>query len=249
VAFGGYPAYCALVRKLVPGLRSSQYEYYRVLRQHVSTAIRWLDTGCGHQFFPEWMVQEAAELRAAQPNVTGIDRDLSGLRLHRGLRQRVYGDLAKLPFRDAGFELVSANMVVEHIADPVPVLDEMRRVLVPGGVIVLHTPNAFFWAILMARVIPEAPKRWLVQRLEGRPSEDIFPTHYQLNSARRIRRHATAAGLEVVRISRISSSAVFHTLGYLALPELLYLRVLRHPVLAGLRSNLVVELRRPSAGS
>jgi SAM-dependent methyltransferase len=248
LAFGGYQAYCALVRKLVPGLQSSQYEYYRVLRERVSAGIRWLDTGCGHQFFPEWMVKEAAALRAAQPNVTGIDRDLAGLRLHRGLRQRVYGDLTALPFRDAGFELISANMVVEHVADPVPVLDEMRRVLVPGGVIVLHTPNAFFWAILLARMIPQAPKRWLVERLEGRPSEDIFPTHYQLNSARRIRRHATTAGLEVVRISQVSSSAVLHMLGYLALPELLYLRVLRHPSLGGLRSNLVVELRRPQAG-
>jgi ubiquinone/menaquinone biosynthesis C-methylase UbiE len=195
------------------------------------------------------MVQEAAELREAQPNVTGIDRDLPGLRLHSEIRQRVSGDLTTLPFRDAAFELISANMVVEHLADPVSVLDEMRRVLVPGGVIVFHTPNAFFWAILLARLTPERPKKWLIKRLENRPSEDVFPTHYRLNSASRIRRHATAAGLEVARISRVSSDAVLHALGYLALPELLYLRLLRRPAFAALRSNLVVELRRPPARS
>lgn len=47
--------------------------------------------------------------------------------------QLLQGDAHDLPFPDASFDLVYCRYVLEHVADPVCVLREMRRVLKPGG--------------------------------------------------------------------------------------------------------------------
>ena len=46
-----------------------------------------------------------------------------------------------LPFRDASFELVLLLEVIEHLADIPHALREIARVLKPGGVAILSTPN------------------------------------------------------------------------------------------------------------
>jgi hypothetical protein len=48
----------------------------------------------------------------------GIDGDPHALRRQADLQWRINGDIERLPFRDSAFDLVSANMVVEHIEHP-----------------------------------------------------------------------------------------------------------------------------------
>jgi 2-polyprenyl-3-methyl-5-hydroxy-6-metoxy-1,4-benzoquinol methylase len=49
----------------------------------------------------------------------------------------------RLPFPDARFEIVLFTEILEHVAvsDPTIVLSDLRRVLVPGGLLILSTPN------------------------------------------------------------------------------------------------------------
>jgi len=52
-------------------------------------------------------------------------------------RELIEGDVAHLPFRDASFDGVLAPYVVSAVPDPVAMLREVRRVVKPGGRIVL----------------------------------------------------------------------------------------------------------------
>ena len=49
----------------------------------------------------------------------------------------------ELPFREAMFDTVVSTEVLEHVSDPAKALGEMRRVLKPGGHMVLTTP--MYW--------------------------------------------------------------------------------------------------------
>lgn len=51
------------------------------------------------------------------------------------------GDICDLPYGDGEFDLVTCFEAIEHVSDPGRVLDELRRVLRPDGVVVLSTPN------------------------------------------------------------------------------------------------------------
>jgi ubiquinone/menaquinone biosynthesis C-methylase UbiE len=50
-----------------------------------------------------------------------------------------YADGTALPFRDGTFDLVLSHSVIEHVANPLEYLKEARRVLAPGGTMLLNT--------------------------------------------------------------------------------------------------------------
>jgi len=52
----------------------------------------------------------------------------------------------RLPLDDASMECVVAGEVIEHVPNPDHLVREVRRVLVPGGMFVLSTPNLVSWA-------------------------------------------------------------------------------------------------------
>ncbi|HWD02911.1 MAG TPA: methyltransferase domain-containing protein [Amycolatopsis sp.] len=59
----------------------------------------------------------------------------------------VVGDVHALDFPDDTFDVVHAHQVLQHVADPVQALREMRRVCRPGGVVAVRDSDyaAFIW--------------------------------------------------------------------------------------------------------
>lgn len=240
-----YDLYFRAEKIITPRLRSSQYAYYEALRAQLSPSKCWLDMGCGHQVFAEWMTREQDAVVGQSRMVAGIDLDWQGLRNHTAIDRRIFGDLSKLPFRSGSWDVISANMVMEHLEDPDAVLREVHRTLSPGGTFVFHTPNFYHWGTLVARALPDGIKKRLVRLFEGRVEADVFETHYRVNTAAEVGRRARAAGFEVLELRHVNSSATLKMLGPIVLLELLYIRLIEHPRLAQLRSGLVVTLRKP----
>lgn len=97
-----------------------------------------LDIGCGRGF----LLGKLAE--AGVDGLTGVDvyDDVEDDRF-----AYARGDVTqRLPFDDASFECVIAGEIIEHVPDPDCFLREIRRVLVPGGTLVVSTPNMVSWA-------------------------------------------------------------------------------------------------------
>ncbi|MGB6091400.1 MAG: class I SAM-dependent methyltransferase, partial [Candidatus Binataceae bacterium] len=75
-------------------------------------------------------------------NVVGMDFNFSKLRfLSRYRMPLVRGSAFALPFRDSSFDCVISSQVIEHIPFDEVLFSEMRRVLVPGGKLILGTPD------------------------------------------------------------------------------------------------------------
>ncbi len=237
--------YWALQRRIAPGVEFAQNEYARVVQAHVTAETRWLDVGCGHQLWPEWIPgQEAAAGRARL--LVGLDPDADSIRHNRYVHHRVVG--LQLPFRDQSFTLVTANMVFEHLDDPVQVLSEIRRVLRPDGLCIFHTVNARYWWTALGRNLPQFVKNLLVVFSEGRGAKDVYPTHYRVNVPSEIPDLAARAGLRAQRVIMLNTSSTgrIMLLGPLVVLELLWIRMTQRPSLSHHRSNIIGIMGRSS---
>jgi ubiquinone/menaquinone biosynthesis C-methylase UbiE len=235
---------CWFQRKLTPGLRYSQDVFEEFLFRYVPRSTAWLEVGCGHEILSDWRFDAERRLLDSASAVVGVDYDYDSLRKHRSLRDRCRADLSQLPFPAESFDLVTANMVVEHLTDPVRQFSEIQRVLRPGGFFVFHTPNALAYTMLAARMLPNGVKPALVRFFEGRPESDTFPAYYRANRPKQIARVATAAGLRVVELHKVVTSPLFHMIPPLLVPELLWIRILMKPRFRELRQDLIGVLRK-----
>ena len=104
--------------------------------------IEMLDLGCGPGHIPMLVVERLPEAR-----VLGID--LAVHMLEAAERRRVAsphaarvelrrGDAKALDLPDASFDAVFSNTLLHHLPDPAPFLAEARRVLRPGGVLLIR---------------------------------------------------------------------------------------------------------------
>jgi ubiquinone/menaquinone biosynthesis C-methylase UbiE len=105
---------------------------------------RVLDLGTGTGY-------GAAEMAALAHRVTAVDISTDALRhaaAHSTRHNIDYAsaDAAALPFRTASFDLVVVFEVIEHLANWRGLLAEVRRVLAPGGQLIVSTPNKLYYA-------------------------------------------------------------------------------------------------------
>jgi ubiquinone/menaquinone biosynthesis C-methylase UbiE len=231
-------------RRLVPGLTFSQHLYENVLSEEVRPGELWLDVGCGRAILPQWRAANEAELVRRSALLVGIDYDILSLRENRSAAHRCRAELGGLPFCDATFELATANMVVEHLAEPQVQFSEIARVLRRGGRLIVHTPNSWGYPTVLARLIPDAPKRLLIRLLEGRAGKDVFPAYYRANTEAALRRLAQSTGFQVERLQHNLTTALTAVFFPLAVFELLLLRVLRSGWAARFRPSLIAVLRK-----
>ncbi|HUG54506.1 MAG TPA: class I SAM-dependent methyltransferase [Vicinamibacteria bacterium] len=109
----------------------------RLFLAHFPPRSRVLDAGCGRSLFTEIRPDWPFSIVAAD-----VDHDLLASRRAEFPAVRwVVGQAHPLPFRDGAFDGLFAGELVEHLADPAAGIDEFRRVLRPGGALVLTTPN------------------------------------------------------------------------------------------------------------
>jgi SAM-dependent methyltransferase len=95
-----------------------------------------LDVGCG----------SSRIIASLPPGSVAVDVLHRKLRYARKFgRPLVHGSGFSLPFADASFSCVLCSQVIEHVPKTSPILDELCRVLAPGGRLVLGTPDYANW--------------------------------------------------------------------------------------------------------
>lgn len=235
--------YWAARRAIAPALRYSQSTYEDILKQYVNGDTRWIDIGCGHSILPHWRAEQEKQLVKNCKVVAGIDYDLDSLKAHSTISWKLRGDITKLPFRNHSFDLVTANMVVEHLESPHVQFQEIRRILKPEGIFLFHTPNAFGYGVFMARLAPEWLKKKLIYLLEGRQEQDVFETYYRANTEKKITELAQTSGFDVLKIEMLATDAIFAKVPPLFIPELFWIRMLMTKPFRSLRTNVIAVLQ------
>jgi ubiquinone/menaquinone biosynthesis C-methylase UbiE len=241
-----YRFYWWLQRRIAPGLRYCLDVYEDVLASSVSRETRWLDLGCGHNVLPQWRAEQEQALTRRAAQVVGLDFDMPSLRNHHSISQLVRGDISRLPFRDGSFSLISSSMVFEHLKQPRAQLEEIGRVMVPGGELIFLTPNAMGYTTILGRIVPEFLKTRVIRFLQGREEHDVFPAYYRINSPARIAQLVRESGFEAREIRLIPSGAQFIKIPPLVFFELLWIRLTMTRRFEALRTNLIVRCVKPA---
>ncbi|MBK7858597.1 MAG: class I SAM-dependent methyltransferase [Archangiaceae bacterium] len=206
-------------------------EWVRSALELAPRARALLDVGCSFGY-----VIEAGRRLGLTSSGTDVSRYAVEACRQRGLEARV-GTLEQLPFADQAFDVVVMKHVLEHTAAPKAALAELRRVLKPGGVVVIAVPDLQYW---------KGQRRRKTYRY-FRP-DDLGAQHYVYYSASSLAGLLTRCGFEPVVQSkaffraRLASSAwwrrLWEPLRYLAISAL------QSVATAGLRRELFVIARR-----
>ncbi|MEA2299268.1 MAG: hypothetical protein QOF77_2204 [Solirubrobacteraceae bacterium] len=130
-------------------------EHFELRRDFLLGAVaageRVLDLGCGEAAF-------TAALARVGAHPVGVEVAGEPLRRarerHPGLELHLLDGSRRLPFPDAHFDVVWAGEVIEHVADGLGLLDELRRVLGPDGRLLVTTPDhsrRLVWGLALRR--------------------------------------------------------------------------------------------------
>jgi SAM-dependent methyltransferase len=158
-----------------------------------------LDVGCG-----DGAALAVAAAQNPRHQFAGIDWSADALRQARarGLTA-VRGTIeTRLPVADGAADVVIMSELIEHLVDPDGALEEVRRVLRPGGALLLSTPNLAAWynrGLLAAGIQPVFSEVSL-RGVFGRPGS-VVAGHLRLFTRRALTEFLTASGFRCVTVA------------------------------------------------
>lgn len=169
--------------------------YYQNVREDIlplipQDASHILDVGCG-----AGRMGAVLKARPEKPLVAGIEMDPEAARLARlSLDDVVEGNIeaGDLPYEDDSFDCIICADVLEHLVDPLPVLNKLKRCLKPEGTLVASIPNVQYHGLI--HHLTEG--NWTYQK-EGILDE----THLRFFTFGEIEKLFASAGFEIVEMS------------------------------------------------
>lgn len=160
---------------------------------------RIIDVGCG-----DGAATHLVKLLDERNTVIGVDWSAMALAQARARGVLVIQggvDGGGLPLRDASADVVIMSELIEHLVDTDQAIDEARRVLRPGGVLLLSTPNLAAWfnrGLVLLGVQPVFSEVSL-RGVYGRPGREVAG-HLRLFTKRALVEFLTAHGFVCERV-------------------------------------------------
>lgn len=114
-----------------------------------SKGLKVLDVGCGNGYVLYQYARHGAEVTGVDLTRTAVDLSRKRFALGALPGDFVEVDGNRLPFPDQHFDIVCSMGVLHHIADPRPMVDEIFRVLKPGGRLIVMLYYRYSWKNLI----------------------------------------------------------------------------------------------------
>jgi ubiquinone/menaquinone biosynthesis C-methylase UbiE len=168
---------------------------------------RVLDVACG----PGTVAERVNQVSGVTCKITGIDINEPMLRAARRLSGIDWhlGSAVDMPFPDASFDVVYCSQGLQYFPDPQAAMNEMARVLVPGGRVAIVV-----WGALDRQVVHSATVNTVGKYL-GAEAQGTFAMAFSLNTREELHTLADRAGFKDVKVrfeqrtTRIPDAAEF----------------------------------------
>lgn len=183
-----------------PSWRDGTSRFAAIIRGRLNPSLQILDLGAGKG------KMGPATFRGEVRTVIGLDPKWS-ITKNASVDHCVRGLAQELPFRAEVFDLVFADWVIEHLADPAAAVEEVFRILKPGGYFAFRTGNLLHYSYAVAAATPHWFHRRIANTVRALTSadDDLDETHYKLNTAAAVRRCLERAGFADREISMVEA--------------------------------------------
>ena len=172
---GDTPELAFTGERFIPGCQGEiVYEHwhrYLLAAEHV-TGRRVLDIACGEGYGSAMLARTAAD-------VTGIDISAEAV-AHAGRRYGDFGNLRylqascdRIPLADACCDVVVTFETIEHIHTQQAFVEEIARVLAPGGMLVMSSPNRDEYSTVLGH-----QNEFHVRELDGPELRELLHPHF-----------------------------------------------------------------------
>ncbi len=225
-----------ILTKKLPAYKSVGTVFLEGLGLEVSNEKVILDVGCGRRTFGEAVYERASAC-------VGIDVDPYARENTTMDFVHILGVDEPWPIEMATVDIVTAQWVMEHVANPDHFMSEVSRVLKPGGVFIGMTTNAGSLFVILTRLFPTWLKAFLRWRLLGYRVDETFKTEYRLNSKKAIEVCSQTHGLKLEKIHYVACFDYFRFTKVTALLALYAWYILR--VFKERSIHMTVVIRKP----
>jgi 2-polyprenyl-3-methyl-5-hydroxy-6-metoxy-1,4-benzoquinol methylase len=154
----------------------------------ISSRANGLELGCSDGYMTEMLARRVAHLDVVDASKQFLDatrqRGLSNVRLTQSLFETFE--------TDERYDCVFASYVLEHVLDPVSVLERVRSLLAPGGRIFIVVPNARAFSRQLALHMG------LLRELKELTRSDLDHGHRRVYDRPQLNRDLEAAGLQSI---------------------------------------------------
>lgn len=214
--------------------------FFGLCRESIVAGSRILEVGAGPN-------NRCSQFLSSLGEVTGVDVSAEVLANNSLTAASVYNGV-DLPFSDHAFDACVSNYVLEHIEQPAAHFREVARVLKPGGVYCIRTPNLKHYVTIGAKLLPHAVHLKTANRLRDLDADahDPYQTVYRANTPKAIRKMAILAGLRMQSLQMIEKEPSYGLVSpFLFVPMMLYERLVNSwDGFAPFRVNIFAVLAR-----
>jgi 2-polyprenyl-3-methyl-5-hydroxy-6-metoxy-1,4-benzoquinol methylase len=222
---------------------SPELWYEAVVDQLVNSETTWIDIGGGSAVFPG-NAKLSKTLADRCHKLVGVDPS-ANIHSNPFVHQRVQAMIEDFETPEQ-FDLATFRMVAEHIQQPEKVIATLRRLIKPGGKVVIYTPSRWSASAVVASMTPHQIHTAAARLLWKAKEEDVFPTAYKMNTRRQLREVFEADGFEETDFRHIADCSILQRFRWLYPLELLGCRLWTLARIPYPESNLLGVYQRTS---
>lgn len=201
-------------------------DYYESLMNKLITPeTKWIDVGGGSALFPnnetlsQTLASRAKKLVVVDPSENVLNNPYA--------HERVQGVIQEYPGKEL-FDLATLRMVAEHISDPISLVETLKNILRPQGLVVIFTVNRWSPVPIVSRLVPF----WMhypIKKIFWKGEEkDTFPTVYRMNSRNQLNKIFEGNGFVEQYFAYLDDLAIFGAYKKINYTETIIWRVMKY---------------------
>ena len=198
--------------------------YEALLNRIIGRGCQWIDVGCGKDTFPSnknlanILSKRCGLLVGVDPSENVEENPFVHLKVKSAIEEYNV---------DKVFDVATFRMVVEHIQDPRRTIDILKRLIRPGGKVVIYTVNRWSPVTVVSSCMPFSLHHPIKRIFWNTEEKDTFPAVYKMNTRKQLSHLFADCGFTEIFFTYLDDCRMFDRFRFLSFINLHFLRFIK----------------------